>query len=260
MDLGLSGRAALVTGASKGIGRSIALTLADEGMDVALVARSREQLDELRAQIEKKGRRSVAHAADLTDASAAAAAVEGAVSVFGKLDLLVNNAGATRRGDFLKLTDADWSDSFSLKFFGAVRMARLAWPHLMRTKGAIVNIAGVAGRYGDADFGPVGSVNAALGLLTKVLADRGVTDGVRVNAINPGTIETDRTEARLKRYMDDHKVSREQAIKAILADQRVARFGRPEEIASLVVMMASGRVDYLHGAVVDLDGGQMRGV
>jgi NAD(P)-dependent dehydrogenase (short-subunit alcohol dehydrogenase family) len=130
----------------------------------------------------------------------------------------------------------------------------------MQTKGSIVNIAGVAGRYGDADFGPVGAVNAALANLTKVLADRGVKDGVRVNTINPGTIETDRTVGRVTRWMADRGVSKEQAIADILADQRVARFGQPEEVAALVAMLASGRIDYLHGAVIDLDGGQIRGI
>ncbi len=260
MDLQLTGRAALVTGASKGIGRAIALTLADEGMDVVLVARDGAALDAVRGEIEAKGRRALVHRADLTDPDEANAAIAAALLKFGRLDLLVNNAGATKRGDFLKLTDQDWSDSFGLKFFAAVRLSRAAWPHLMQTKGSIVNIAGVAGRYGDADFGPVGAVNAALANLTKVLADRGVKDGVRVNTINPGTIETDRTVGRVTRWMADRGVSKEQAVADILADQRVARFGQPEEVAALVAMLASGRIDYLHGAVIDLDGGQIRGI
>ncbi len=260
MDLQLSGRAALVTGASRGIGRAIALTLADEGMDVALVARDGPALETVRREIEARGRRALVHRADLTDPDEAGAAVAATLLKLGRIDLLVNNAGATRRGDFLTLTDQDWSDSFGLKFFGYVRLARTAWPHLMQTKGAIVNIAGVAGRYGDAEFGPVGAVNAAIANLTKVLADRGVRDGVRVNAINPGTIETDRTVGRVDRWMKDRGVSREQAVEEIIADQKVARFGKPEEVAALVAMLASRRIDYLHGAVIDIDGGQIRGI
>jgi NAD(P)-dependent dehydrogenase (short-subunit alcohol dehydrogenase family) len=260
MDLQLTGRAALVTGASKGIGRAIALTLAEEGMDVALVARDAALLAGVKKEVEARGRKAIVHAADLNDAAAAQAAVDAAVAAFGKLDLLVNNAGATKRGDFLKLTDQDWSDSFSLKFFGYVRLARIAWPHLMKTRGGIVNIGGVAGRYGDADFGPVGAVNASINLLTKVLADRGIKDGVRVNAINPGTIETDRTVGRVDRWMKDFGMTREQAIADILRDQKVARFGKPEEVAALVAMFASGRIDYLQGGLIDMDGGQIRGL
>jgi len=260
MDLQLAGRAALVTGASKGIGRVIALTLADEGMDVALVARDGAALETLRGEIEAKGRKALIHRADLNDPDEAGAAVGAALLKFGRLDLLVNNAGATKRGDFLALTDQDWHDSFGLKFFAAMRLARAAWPQLVHTKGAIVNIAGVAGRYGDADFGPVGAVNAAMAHMTKVLADRGVKDGVRVNCINPGTIETDRTIGRIERWMKDRGVGREQAVREILDDQRVTRFGRPEEVASLVAMLASGRIAYVHGAIIDIDGGQIRGL
>src|SRR6185369_14333465 len=101
-------------------------------------------------------------------------------------------------GDFFELTDADWEDGFALKFFGAMRLSRTAWPHLMARQGAIVNIIGIGGRTGSADFTLGGSVNAALQILTKALADRGVKDGVRVNAINPGFIRTDRFAQRVR--------------------------------------------------------------
>ena len=106
----------------------------------------------------------------------------------GRLDLLVNNAGATKRGDFLELTDADWEDGYALKFFGAMRGARAAWPHLQRSQGGIINIVGIGGRTGSAEFAIGGSVNASALILTKCLADRGLRDGVRVNAINPGSM------------------------------------------------------------------------
>ena len=260
MDLGLSGRAALVTGASKGLGRAIALALAGEGMDVAIVARNREQLEAVKREIEGKGRRALAHVADLKEPAAAAAAVEAAVKAFGKLDLLVNNAGATKGGDFLNLTDADWTDSFGLKFFTTVRMSRVAWPHLKAARGGIVNIAGVAGRTGASDFIAVGAVNAALALVTKALADRGVADGVRVNAINPGTIATDRLTARLERLSAAHKVSKDEALKMLVADERVERVGKPEEVGALVAMIASRPLDFLQGAVIDFDGGKTRGL
>ena len=260
MDLGLTGRVALVTGASKGIGRAIALALAAEGMDVAVVARNREQLEAVRKEIEGKGRKALVHAANLSDPAAAGAAIDATVKQFGKLDLLVNCAGATKGGSFLTLTDADWTDSFGLKFFTYIRMSKLAWPHLKATRGNIVHIAGIAGRTGQSGFDAVGTVNSALALLTKAMADRGVMDGVRVNAIHPGTVATDRLTARLDRAMAANKVSKDEALKTLLADERVERVGRPDEVAALVAMITSNSVEFMQGAVIDFDGGKNRGL
>lgn len=260
MDLGLTGRAALVTGASKGIGRAIALTLAAEGMDVAIVARNKDALEAVRKEVEAKGRKAAVIAADLADPAAAQPAVDVAVKALGKLDLLVNCAGATKGGSFLTLSDADWTDSFGLKFFTAIRMSKLAWPHLKAARGGIVHIAGIAGRTGATGFDAVGTVNAALALFTKAQADRGVIDGVRVNTIHPGTIDTGRLTARLDRMMAANKVSKEEALKQLLADEKTERVGRPEEIAALVAMIASNKVEFMQGAIIDVDGGKNRGL
>ena len=184
MDLKLSGGIAIVTGASRGIGRAIAETLAAEGMKLTLAARTKDQLDALTTSLKTD---CLVQAVDLRKPEAAAAVVDATVKRFGRIDLLVNNAGATKRGDFFELTDEDWDDGFALKFFGAVRLARVAWPHLVATRGGVVNIAGVGGRTGTAEFTIGGAVNAAMLNLTKCLADRGVRDGVRVNAVNPGS-------------------------------------------------------------------------
>src|SRR5204863_6897171 len=191
MDLKLTGKAAIVTGASRGIGRAIAQTLAAEGMKLTLAARSKDQLDELAKSLKTD---CLVQAVDLRTPAAAAAVVEQTMKKFGAIDVLVNNAGATKRGDFFELTDADWEDGFALKFFGAMRLSRAAWAPLMASRGCIVNIVGIGGRTGNADLTIGGSVYAALRLLTKALADRGVKDGVRINAINPGFIKTERLE------------------------------------------------------------------
>src|SRR5215469_6567951 len=128
MDLGLTGKVALVTGSSRGIGRCIALTLAQEGCEVMLTGRDEAALREVAADIEKRGRAAKYLAADLREEKAAAALVAAVRESFGRLDILVNNAGATRRGDFLALTEADWVDGYGLKFFAPVRLCRAAWP------------------------------------------------------------------------------------------------------------------------------------
>jgi NAD(P)-dependent dehydrogenase (short-subunit alcohol dehydrogenase family) len=255
MNLQLAGKIGLVTGASRGIGRAIAQTLADEGMNLVLAARSRDLLEDLARSLPVD---CLVQAVDLREPEAPSGMIAAALAHFGRLDLLVNNAGATRRGDFLELQDADWQDGFALKFFGAMRCCRAAWPHLRASQGCIVNIAGVGGRTGSADFGIGGSVNAALLNLTKALADRGVSEGVRVNAINPGSITTERLEIRLKRLALDQGIDETTAAKAMTAAARIARFGRPEEIAQAVAFLASPLAGFCQGAVLDIDGGQTR--
>jgi 3-oxoacyl-[acyl-carrier protein] reductase len=180
------------------------------------------------------------------------------VDTFGGIDLLVNNAGATKRGDFLSLTEADWTDGFALKFYAAVRCSRSAWPHLVKSGGAIVNIIGVGGRTGRAEFAIGGTVNAALMNLTKVLADRGIADGVKVNAINPGSIATDRLKTRIRMLAEEKDISIDEAESAMAQKLCVDRFGTPEEIASAVAFLASPLSDYCRGAILDVDGGQTK--
>lgn len=193
------GKSAIVTGASRGIGRAIAIQLARHGANVLLTARDATRLNEVAAEIRGLGRQAAVCAVDLRVATAGAQVVAAAISAFGAIDIVVNNAGATKRGDFLQLTDDDWSDGFALKLHGAVRLTRAAWPHLTIRRGSVVNIAGVGGRTPGADFAIGGAVNGAMLSFTKALADVGVRDGVQVNAINPGFVRTDRFTARLNR-------------------------------------------------------------
>lgn len=255
MDLQLSGKVALVTGASRGIGHAIAQTLRAEGMRVAVAARSQQPLEAFAASAPD---RTLAFATDLRQPDAPAAAVAATVARFGTLDLLVNNAGATRRGDLFELPDEDWHDGFALKFYGALRASRAAWPHLRASAGGIVNIIGIGGRTGSKDFGIGGAVNAALMNLTKVLADRGVGDGVRVNAVNPGSIATDRLTARVRTFADEQHVTPHEAEQQMARAAGVSRFGQPDEIAALVAFLASPRAAFCHGSILDADGGQTR--
>jgi 3-oxoacyl-[acyl-carrier protein] reductase len=251
----LNARVALVTGASRGIGAAIARALAADGCHVVAAARS---LEALQSVVDGLPTPSLAYACDLSAPDAARSFVDAALARFGRLDIVVNNAGATPRGDFLAFDDAAWEQGFALKFFGAVRLCRAAWPHLVAAQGCIVNIAGVGGRTGSATFSIGGSVNAALLNLTKSLADRGVGDGVRVNAVNPSSIATERTQVRIERLAKERGIATDEAAAALARELRVARFGTPEEIASVVAFLCSPGAGYMQGAIVDVDGGQTR--
>jgi len=258
MDLKLAGKVALVTGASRGIGLAIARRLAEEGMALAVAARDEAGLRALAEGVEARGGQVLVHAADLSAAAAPGAFAAAALDHFGRIDLVVNNAGATKRGDFLALSEEDWSAGFALKFFGAVRLCRAAWPHLVASRGSVVNIAGAGGRTGSAEFTIGGAVNAAVLNLTKCLADRGVRDGVRVNAINPGSIRTDRLTTRIRQLANEKGVTEEEAARQMTARMGVERFGEPAEVADAVAFLASDRAAYLQGAVLDVDGGLRR--
>jgi 3-oxoacyl-[acyl-carrier protein] reductase len=254
MGQALSNKVAVVTGASQGIGRAIALKLAEDGAVVMLAARNAELLKGVRAEIESKGGRAAWLSLDLRKPEAPALLVEKTIEMLGAIDIVVNNAGATKRGDFLTLSEEDWMEGFALKFFGAVRLLRVAWPALKERKGSVVNIAGGGGRTPGTQFTIGGSVNAAMLSFTKAMADMGVADGVQVNAINPGAVRTARLVTRLRTLSKERGISVAEAEAQMVADSGITKIGEPEDIANLVAYMVSPQNRYLHGALIDLDG------
>lgn len=254
----LDGKSAIVTGASQGIGAAIAKGFAAAGAEVLITARSPEKLDAVAGEIRAAGGRAEIFAGDLKQPDTAAATVEAALGAFGKLDIVAHSAGATKYGDFFDLTDADFEDGFALKYYGAVRMTRAAWPHLVKTGGRIVNIIGVGARVSEKNFAIGGSVNSALTNFTKAMADRGVTDGVRVNAIHPGPVLTPRIRQRVEFIMREEGIDEAAAMARMVANWKVMRLGEPEDIANLALFAVSDAGDLLQGSVIDMDGGATR--
>jgi NAD(P)-dependent dehydrogenase (short-subunit alcohol dehydrogenase family) len=255
MDKRLNGKTAIVSGSNRGIGRAIAERLAAEGARIVLAARDRALLESTAAEIKKAGGAAAGVPLDLRLPDAPARLVEFALASFGPPDIVVNNAGATKRGDFLELSDDDWADGFALKFFGAVRLTRAAWPHLRERSGSVVNISGVGGRMPGPYFTIGGSVNAALLSFTKAMADMGVRDGVQVNAINPGSIRTDRLRRLLAQQAAEQNIPPEHAEQKIVEMNRITRIGEPEDIAAQVAFVVSPEGRLLQGALIDMDAG-----
>ena len=256
MDLALEDKVALVTGGSKGIGRACAERLVAEGCDVMIVARTEADLEAAAAAIAKaSGRRIETCSADLRSPQGCEAAVGALKHAFGRLDVLVNNAGATQSGDFFQLDDSVWEDGFALKFYACVRLSRALWPLLKDAQGAVVNVIGGASKTPSANFMIGGAVNAAITNFTKALAELGLRDGVTVNAVHPGMTVTGRLDALLNQRAAADNLSREAYEERELGRSGLRRYGRPEDVASLVAYLASPLAEQIHGADLFVDGG-----
>jgi 3-oxoacyl-[acyl-carrier protein] reductase len=257
MELGLEGKVALVTGSSRGIGRGIALALAAEGCDLLLTGRDVPALEDVANSIRSERRKAAVCALDLRQPAAAATLVEAARREFGGLDILVNNAGTTKRGSFFELTDADWEEGYALKFFAHVRLARAAWPLLKERRGALVAIAGTSGRKPERRFTIGSSVNAAVAAFTKCLADLGKEDGVRVNCIHPSLVETERQWRRIRAEVERTGEPEAKIRAQFCRETGIIRYGKVEDVADFVTFIVSSRATWLHGATLDLDGGEI---
>ena len=253
MDLGLRDKVALVTGASRGIGHEIALGLGAEGCRVALVARTREAVEAAARDVAALGVETLAISADVGVADDVDRMVAEAAARWGRLDVLVNNVGGRRGGAFMETTDADWLGAFELNVLSAIRASRAAVPHMRRQGGGtIVMISSIYGR----EAGGVVTYNAtksAMISLTKNLARELAPEHIRVNSVAPGSISFP-GGSWWRRQQEDPEAMAE----FVRRDMPYGRFGRVEEVASVVVFLASERASLMTGACVPVDGAQGR--
>jgi 3-oxoacyl-[acyl-carrier protein] reductase len=260
VDLGLGGRAAIVTGASRGIGRTVALALAAEGCQVLLCARDRDALATVAAEI---GDGAVALAVDVTGPGAADAVVAECQRAFGRLDVLVNNAGGAAAKALEDLTDEDWRSGLELNFLSAARLSVACVP-VMRAAGwgRMVHVASISGREPDPLFAPYGAAKAALLNLSTALSRAFAAEGVLSSCVIPGVTVTELVEANALATAERTDRSPAEVMERMLAKHGVAagRFGRPEEIAAAVVFLASEAASWVSGATLEVDGGTLRSV
>jgi NAD(P)-dependent dehydrogenase (short-subunit alcohol dehydrogenase family) len=255
MDITMNGRAAIVTGGSKGIGVAIATRFAQSGADVAIVARGQEGLDAAVAQIKGSGAKGkvIGVAADVGTADGVQQAYDGAMAALGKLDIAVNNAGTSATGPFEKLSDAVMQTDLDLKLFAAIRLCRLVWPQMKERKwGRIINILNVGAKAPRANSAPTSISRAAGMAFTKVLAGEGAPHNVLVNALLVGLIEADQHVQAAKRKgipVTEHYA-------AMAKEVPLGRIGRAEEFANMACFLASDAGSYVTGTAINIDGGR----
>ena len=255
MDLGLAGRVVLVTGASKGIGLACAAAFLAEGARVAMVSRSRANLDAALATLPTATGAPLAIAADMIDANAARDAVDAVESQVGPIDVLVNSAGAARRYPPAELNAAAWHAAMDAKFFSYIHPTDVVVKRMAaRGRGAIVNIIGMGGKVASPVHVPGGAANAALMLVTVGLAAAFAASGVRVNAISPGQTLTDRVNEGFEAESRMTGKAIEDVRRQSEARIPMGRMGTPQELAQLAVFLASDRASYVTGAIVPMDG------
>jgi 3-oxoacyl-[acyl-carrier protein] reductase len=262
VDLGLTGRRAIVTGGSKGLGKAIAGELLAERASVAICSRHPDELESAAAELASQaaatssGRPAiVALPCDVTDPVQVASFVEAAASALGGVDILVNNAGGARPGQFSTLTDDDWQADTEVKLFSQIRCIRAALPYLRRSSAPrVININAVYGHYPDPAF-LASSVNRASCLsLSKALSDELGRDQILVNSVNIGLVETPQWENIHRRRAPDVPAG-EFFGRLAAAEVALGRFGQPEEVAGIVTFLASDRASYITGASIDVAGG-----
>jgi len=254
-------RTAIVTGASRGLGRAFAIGLAKDGFALSLCARDGAALEETAQLARAAGSpKIIIVAADLSQAGAAEKVVSETLNATGQIDALINNAGATKRGDFLSLTDDDFHEGFALKFHATVRFCRAAWDALSHSKGNIVNISGVGAHTPEPDFTIGGSVNSALINFTKAISKRAQGTGMRINTLCPGHIVTDRLSRRIEVLANERNISIEAAREEIREAQGIQRYGEADEVADVVRFLCSRAAAYVHGTVINVDGGATPGI
>jgi NAD(P)-dependent dehydrogenase (short-subunit alcohol dehydrogenase family) len=258
MDLQMTGKKAIVTGASEGIGKAITWAFAREGVDVAICARRKEPLEAVAAEISRATNRQIVPiTADLTKPADAENLIKKAHAALGRIDIMVNNAGSSPGGVLEHLTEEDWAQSLQLKFMGYVRCMKHVLPIMQKQKkGRVVNLIGNDGvKVSYWEIAP-GAANAAGQNLTMSLASQYGKDNISFVAVNPGPVRTERWAGLVKAMARDMKLSFEEADKLAPSSIPLGRIAESEEVANLVTYLASDLAFFVNGTMIEIDGGQ----
>ncbi|GJH16938.1 SDR family oxidoreductase [Caballeronia novacaledonica] len=256
----MSTKVAIVTGASQGIGRSTAIRLARDFDSIVLVARNRANLEETASMVEQAGAKTLTLDINLSQPDAAQEVVDGALAAFGRIDALLNIAGAVPQIDLFDMTDEQWDAGLALKLHGARRLTVAAWASLKATSGSVVLMSGNSALFPKAPYAAVGTINAAIVALAKAFSDRGIADGVQVNSVLPGPVMTGRRRSYLEHWAPLHDMTVEEATARFPVEAGIARYGTPEEIAELMAFLVSPAAKWMTGSTLRMDGGEVKSI
>jgi 3-oxoacyl-[acyl-carrier protein] reductase len=256
----MSKSVAIVTGSSSGIGKATAVRLSRDFSAVVLAARGAAGLEEVAGQVRANGAEPLAIDLDLMAPSAAEAVVGQTLAKFGRIDALLNIAGAVPGTDLFQMTDEQWNVGMELKLHGARRLTLRAWEALKATRGTVVLIAGNTAEVPTASAAAVGVINAAIVALAKAFADRGLRDGVQVNSVSPGPVMTGRRLSMIEKWASAHKVSLDEAKQTLLTQAGISRYGEPQDIADLMAFLISPAARWMTGTQLRIDGGEVRSI
>ncbi|HTV86727.1 MAG TPA: SDR family oxidoreductase [Dyella sp.] len=256
----MSNSTAIVTGASQGIGRATAVRLAKDFASLVLVARHRDRLLETAEAVQAQGAKALVLDLDLSDKAAAKAVVAQTLSAFGRIDALLNIAGAVPQIDLFEMTDEQWDEGMALKLHGARRLTIEAWNALKQSGGSVVFTSGNSAIFPKAPYAAVGTINAAIAALSKAFSDRGIADGVQVNSVLPGPVMTGRRRSYLEHWAPLHNMSVAEATEHFPREAGIARYGKPEEIAELMAFLVSPGARWMTGSMLRMDGGEVKSV
>jgi 3-oxoacyl-[acyl-carrier protein] reductase len=256
----MSKSVAIVTGSSSGIGKATAVRLSRDFSAVVLVARGVAELEQVAGEVRANGAEPLAIDLDLMVPTAAEAVVSQTLAKFGRIDALLNIAGAVPGIDLFQMTDEQWNAGLELKLHGARRLTLRAWEALKATKGAVVLIAGNSAEVPTASAAAVGVINAAIVALAKAFADRGLKDGVQVNSVSPGPVMTGRRLSMIEKWASVHKVDLDEAKRALLTKAGIGRYGEPQDIAELMAFLVSYAARWMTGTQLRIDGGEVKSI
>ncbi|MFC0516741.1 SDR family oxidoreductase [Mucilaginibacter angelicae] len=256
----MENKIAIVTGASAGIGAATAVRLSKDFTGIVLVARREDELQVTAEAVKAAGAEPLIIPVDLRQVTAIDEVIAKTIEKFGRIDALINIAGAVPQIHLFEMTDEQWNDGAEMKLHGARRLTIKAWPYLKAAKGSVILTSGNSAEDPKPGFAAMATINAAIVALAKAFAGQGIADGVQVNSVLPGPVMSNRRIGFLKKWSEANNMSLDEAKVKFLEKSQIERYGEPEEIAELMAFLVSPAAKWITGTAVRIDGGEVKGI